>query len=107
MLLKMLFIYQTFLGKIKKVLSVNQKLYIMMNQSPEEQRRRIATEAYLRNQVERLGKEAMDKGLITLNGQTPPNYEKPWQIQIHGEDEYFTLEEAKLKLEEMLDTKNS
>ena len=78
----------------------------MIYESPEKQRLKVELEAYLKNEVERLGQEAMYKGLITFNGQTPPDYEKPWQIQINGKDEYFTLKEAKLRLQEILDIEN-
>ena len=74
----------------------------MMNQSPEEQRRRVATEASLRNEVRRLAKEAMDKGLISSSGDAPSTAEKPWMIQQNGKEEHYTLKDAKSKLEKIL-----
>ena len=73
----------------------------MMNEHPEEQRRRVETDAILRNELNRLGLEAMSKGIISNCGYVNSE-EKPYIIQFNGEKEYYTQEEAKSKLKEIL-----
>lgn len=74
----------------------------MMNQSPEEQRQRVLTEAYCVNEVNRLGQEAMDKGLISGYGHDPSNSNNPYMINQHRKEEYFDCEKAISRLQDII-----
>lgn len=75
-----------------------------MNESPEVQRLKVEVEAYHRNEVDRLGKEAMNKRLISSYGHDPSKGNKPCMINQHGKDEYFDCEDAISKLQDILST---
>ena len=79
----------------------------MMNEHPETQRTKVETEAILLQKLHQLSKAAFDRRLISSYGASP-DPEKVWAIQINGKDkEFTTLEEAVLKLEEMLNSEDS
>ena len=44
----------------------------------------------------------MNKGLISRKGHDPSKQNKPCMINQNGKDEYFTYEEAKSRLEDIL-----
>lgn len=74
-----------------------------MNESPEQQRQRVEREAALKAEVKKLSQTAWEQKLISSYGDAPPTEEQLWQIQRNGKDECFTLEEAKSKLEEIIE----
>lgn len=74
-----------------------------MNESPEQQRQRVEREAALKTELWELCRKAGELKLVSVCGESDKP-EKPWWIQHNGKDEYFTLEEAKSKLEEILES---
>lgn len=90
-------------------MSATKKLHTMMHQHSKSQRTKVEIEAILLQKLHQLSEAAYERRLISSYGNgASPDSGKVWVIQIDGKDkEFTTLEEAKLELEEMLNSKDS